>query len=97
MNQVWNQAIYLYRAYYREHPQALQTDAEERRAQDMQVNLTVFWNEDYQPTYGPGKATAAVDDRGGGVFTVTPATSTGAASLSGGRCCSDCSSAAAGD
>lgn len=72
MNQVWNQAIYLYRAYYREHPQALQTDAEERRAQDMQVNLTVFWNEDYQPTYGPDKATAAVVDRGGGVFTVTP-------------------------
>ena len=72
IDEVWNQAIYLYRAQYREHPQAPQGDSEERRAQDMEVTVRVFWNEDYSPTYGPGKATATVTDLGNGKYTVTP-------------------------
>ncbi|HEY2379968.1 MAG TPA: hypothetical protein VGK48_02185 [Terriglobia bacterium] len=72
-NQVWNQAIYLYRALYSEHPEAPKEDTEERRAQDMQVLLTVFWNEDYgPPTYGAGSETATVTAADKGIFEVIP-------------------------
>ncbi len=66
-SEVWNQAVYLYRATYRQHPlAALDVQVGEPvSAQDLEVTVKIYWNEDKLPTYGT--ATATVTPAQGGV------------------------------
>jgi len=73
ITEVWNQAVYFYRVDYREHPESESEHpgSEERQAQDLKLEVKIFWNEDYWPTYGQNLQTAEVVETEGR-FQITP-------------------------
>ncbi len=63
-DEIWNQALFHYEAWYREHPSAQNAHAGDRQAQDLQITLQIYANaDDFLPstnppaTYGAGDVT----------------------------------------